>query len=224
MRGLRTILLEFQQLSRQFEQGKSICVSGQLINGTILAIRGVSGSGKSTLLKILARLLRPDSGEVFFMGKNWLTFPPQEWRTRVHYVAQKPVLFEGSVADNLCLPFSLKTIQQERSFNIEEANQFLERVLLPLSILSQPAQTLSGGEAARVSLVRALLLEPQVLLLDEPTAYLDSDSSKALMGLLCDWLREDSRGIIIVSHDPDDLEALPLQVHWLDLESELRHS
>ena len=219
-----TSLLEFQQLSRQFEQGKSIRASGQLISDTMLAIRGVSGSGKSTLLKILARLLRPDGGEVFFKGRNWVDIPPQEWRTRVHYVAQKPIIFEGSVAANLQLPFTLKIIQQEHSFRMEEASRLLETVLLPRSILTQPAQTLSGGEAARVAMVRALLLEPQVLLLDEPTAYLDSDSSRAVMGLLTEWLEGSSRGIVIVSHNPDDLKELPLPVHWLDLESELRKS
>jgi len=214
-------LLEFRDLRRHFEgkQGRYVMESGVLESGGILVLKGPSGAGKSTLLKTLARLLQPQGGEVYLQGKDWLTYSSSEWRCKVQYVPQKPVVFSGSLEDNLCLPFSLKANQGYLHYDRDQARVCLERLDMPSHLLAQAAATLSGGEAARLALVRALLINPQVLLLDEPTAYLDGDNRLRAMELISEWVKaEAGRGAIMVSHNDEDLESLP-EVSILNIEA-----
>lgn len=184
-------------------------VSAELAEGSVLAVKGPSGAGKSTLLRMLARLIVSQQGRVFLKGRHWMEISPGEWRRRVHYVAQKPVLFPGSLEDNFHLPFTLAGLRNSISFSHERLDLYLDELGLSRSMLEQPAQTLSGGEAARAALIRALLIYPQVLLLDEPTAYLDDDSRRQVMAILKNWLNEDGeRGIILVSHQEEDLSEM----------------
>ncbi|MGS0745191.1 ABC transporter ATP-binding protein [Syntrophomonas erecta subsp. sporosyntropha] len=198
---------EFKNVSHQFgNQTILFKESGRLAPGEILAIKGPSGSGKSTLLRILARLIQPREGTVFYHGINWGSISPQEWRTKIHYVPQKPVIFDGNSEDNLRVPFQIKS-SLNIDFPYDLAINYLEQLQLSQSVLSQEARTLSGGEASRLCLVRALLIDPEVLLLDEPTAYLDGDNRKAALRLLNTWVAEKShRGIILVSHQEDDID------------------
>jgi len=200
----------FNNLYRRFDiDDRYIMESGSVEPGSILAVRGVSGSGKSTLLKMLARLLTPHDGEVIYRGQHWHSYSPMEWRIRIHYVSQYPVLFDGSLEDNFRMPFAISSVQQKRSFNLEQVHQYMQELQLPPNMLGQEAQTLSGGEAARIALIRALLIEPEILLLDEPTAYLDSDSRMRVVRLLNKWLKENSeRAIIMVSHKDEDIDEL----------------
>lgn len=201
----------FRGISYTFEPGsRSIEASGELGAGEALAIRGPSGAGKSTVLRILARLLRPCSGEVVFKDRDWHSYPPTIWRRSVHYVPQKPVMFAGTVMDNLRLPFEL-AVQGGRRLDQETAVRLLAATGLSPDIARQDAQTLSGGEMARLALVRSILAEPQVLLLDEPTAFLDEAAGQLVYSVLLEWLQEGpaERGIIIVSHREEDLKFFP---------------
>lgn len=210
-------ILKFVDIYRPFEsEGRFLEASGGVEAGEILALKGASGTGKSTLLKILARLIKPWRGEMFYQGKSFREISPLEWRSKIHYVAQKPVVFEGSMEDNLKIPFTLKNSQATYDHNA--ALNYMEEVLLPADLLKQKAYTLSGGEAARMSLVRALLIEPVVLLLDEPTAYLDNESASKVINLVGRWVGgQASRAVIIVSHQDSDLDELEA-VSILDLE------
>ncbi|MDD3890058.1 MAG: ATP-binding cassette domain-containing protein, partial [Syntrophomonadaceae bacterium] len=138
----------------------------------------------------------------------WQTIAPMEWRTRVHYVAQKPVMFPGTLEENFRMPFKVSSILSDKVFSTENMLQYLAEIDLPPSMLSQEAGTLSGGEAARAALIRALLMEPEILLLDEPTAYLDGDSRAAVINLLNQWVAVQERAILVVSHKDEDISEL----------------
>lgn len=207
---MKTALLSFKDLTRTLDdEGRRLVVSGQVETGQVLYVQGPSGSGKSTLLRILGRLLTASGGEAWLQGRSWKDIPAPQWRLKVQYLSQKPVVFDGTVEDNLLMPFRFKLLSQRPSPSPGQIKDYLERLKLPASLLEQPAKTLSGGEAARIALIRALLLDPEVLLLDEPTAYLDEDNRQHLLTLLKYWVAEKSRAIVMVSHNEQDLLVFP---------------
>lgn len=211
-------ILKFVNLTRRFARENYVLqTSGCLGEGNVLAIRGPSGSGKSTLLKMLARLLVPNEGNMIYRGQDYKMISPLEWRRKIQYLSQKPVIFDGSVEENLKIPFNLSAIARDSSFDWVQADKYMQALGLPVEMLSQQAHTLSGGEAARVALIRSLLINPEILLLDEPTAYLDDSSRRRLITVLKHWLQvQPSRAMIIVSHQPGELLELP-GVVFLDL-------
>jgi putative ABC transport system ATP-binding protein len=207
---MKTALLSFKDLTRTLDdEGRRLVVSGQVETGQVLYVQGPSGSGKSTLLRILGRLLTASGGEAWLQGRSWKDIPAPQWRLKVQYLSQKPVVFDGTVEDNLLMPFRFKLLSQRPSPSPGQIKDYLERLKLPASLLEQSAKTLSGGEAARIALIRALLLDPEVLLLDEPTAYLDEDNRQHLLTLLKYWVAEKSRAIVMVSHNEQDLLVFP---------------
>ena len=207
---MKRALLSFKDLTRTLDdEGRRLVVSGQVETGQVLYVQGPSGSGKSTLLRILGRLLTASGGEAWLQGRSWKDIPAPQWRLKVPYLSQKPVVFDGTVEDNLLMPFRFKLLSQRPSPSPGQIKDYLERLKLPASLLEQSAKTLSGGEAARMALIRALLLEPEVLLLDEPTAYLDEDNRQHLLTLLKYWVAEKSRAIVMVSHNEQDLLVFP---------------
>lgn len=195
-------LLEFTDVEYSVGSGLSnISLSGIVAENGILNVRGPSGSGKTTFLRILARLKTAEGGVVYLQGRSWMEYPPSVWRRRVHYLAQKPILFDGSVLNNLQKPFELLTVKQDIQFNLASACELIERLGLNQKMLTQDARTLSGGEASRFALIRALLLEPMVLLLDEPLAALDKKAAGAVMDLVVHWqTQKTARGVVLVSH------------------------
>ena len=203
-------LLEFDNIT--FSAGISgapVCISGNLEAGSVLNLRGPSGAGKTTLLRILARLREPDQGTVWLKGRSWTDFSPSGWRRKVYYLSQKPVLFDGTVMDNLKKPFELAVVRNDAQFDPDRAGYYMKHLFLPAELLDQDARTISGGEAARLGLVRALLTGQGVLLLDEPLAALDQMAAGAVLKLIAAWLHEDEdRGAVIVSHT-GEMEILP---------------
>lgn len=177
-------------------------IATEVKEGEVMVLSAPSGAGKTTLLRILARLQPALSGEICLHEVNWRTIPAARWRVHVHYLAQKPSLFEGSVAENLARPFTTKILSKETLLP-SKAKTLLEDLRLPVEIWDQDARTLSGGEAARVAFVRALLINPEVMLLDEPTAALDEQSRKAFYTVLQSWLREPGHAALLVSHAED---------------------
>ncbi len=138
--------------------------------GELLAILGPSGAGKSTLLRLLNFLEAPTRGRIAFDGQTYTASqpPPLAARRRITTVFQRPALLNRSVAENIAYGLGLRGRPNPR----QEITALLERVGLA-ELAAAPARTLSGGEAQRVALARALALQPDVLLLDEPTANLD---------------------------------------------------
>lgn len=149
-------------------------MSFQLRAGEFKLITGPSGCGKSTLLKIIASLLSPTAGSIFFAGKNINDLTPETYRQQVSYCAQTPALFGDSVYDNLVFPWQIRHQQPDPNALVAD----LLRFGLAENTLEKSINELSGGEKQRVSLIRNLQFLPQVLLLDEITSALDESNKK----------------------------------------------
>lgn len=154
--------------------------------GERVALEGPSGSGKTLLLRTLAGLDPLDEGSLALLGTPLTRWAMPEYRSKVAYLAQRPAMVEGSVEDNLRLPFELRA-HATRSWDRARVSAALERLGRDERFLTQDALELSGGEQQLVALVRRIQLEPTVLLLDEPSASLDEDSATALEALVDHW-------------------------------------
>jgi tungstate transport system ATP-binding protein len=168
--------------------------------GEILALLGPSGSGKSTLMHILGLLEHPDSGHVLLGGRK---VAPGDSAARLAMAAvfQRPYLFKGTVAANVGYGLSLRGIRGAQ--RAERVSAALERVGLA-GLENRGVGSLSGGEAQRISLARALVLEPQVLLLDEPLANLDALLRRRLTREFASILRSSGTTAVWVTHDTDE--------------------
>jgi ABC-type cobalamin/Fe3+-siderophores transport system ATPase subunit len=169
-------------------------VSFDAPKGTVVALVGPSGIGKSTLLRCLNRLLVPGAGAVLLDGEDTAGLEPCALRRRVGLVGQIPVMLPGSVRENLAYGLEPRSVDQAR------LARALAEAGLGAGFLDRPAAELSGGERARVALARALTREPELLLLDEPTAALDADAARHIATTLAALARE-GLGIVVATHD-----------------------
>lgn len=209
----RLTLIETSGLSRQDQNGAFQLlhpVDFILSGGDRVAITGSSGSGKSVFLRTLALLDAPDSGEVIWHDQAVKAAQIPFYRSQVCYLAQRPSLMDGTVEDNLRFPYSLNIFKQKK-FDAEKVKALLRQAGKPESFLLKAADDLSGGEAQVVALVRAIQLEPEVILLDEPTAALDPQSSRDVETLVNTWFNggvASTRAYIWVSHDLDQAQRM----------------
>ena len=198
------VLIEARDITKSFGQtpalrGASVAVA----QGEILAIMGPSGSGKSTMLHCLAGIFPPDSGEVWFDGRRMDTLTESE-RTRLRRTAFGFVFQFGNLvpelttADNVALPLLLK--REGRKAAYQQAAKWLDRLGLGDKGARRTGE-LSGGEAQRVAVARALALGPRLLFADEPTGSLDSLTGEKVMKLLVGLAREQGVTVVIVTHD-----------------------
>jgi tungstate transport system ATP-binding protein len=166
--------------------------------GRIAALWGPNGSGKSTLLHLLAFLLAPQAGQVRFFGEEARPERLRLLRRRVGILLQSPYLFHATVAGNLEVAFRARSVPRSRRGALAAAA--LERLGLS-GFEDRRAQKLSGGEAQRVALARLLVLEPEVLLLDEPTSHLDAASATRIEETVLALNRERGVTVVLASHD-----------------------
>lgn len=178
-------------------------VSVQLAAGQRVALVGPSGSGKSLLLRALARLDPLDSGSLQWQGQTIQRDAIPAFRASVMLLLQQPVMASGTVEDQLKLPYSLHHYRRlQTTFHPDAATEFLRSSGRESSFLSQPAARLSGGERQLVALIRALLLAPQVLLLDEPTSAMDPPTVAVAERWIADWCSaNDQHSFVWVTHD-----------------------
>jgi len=171
--------------------------------GDRVAITGPSGSGKSVFMRALALLDPLDSGHISWHGKRVERTAIPRYRRNVAYIRQRPAILDGTVEDNLRYPFTLKAYRDVR-FDRARAASLAAEAGRGESFLDKRASELSGGEAQIAALIRVLQLAPEVLLLDEPTASLDPESSRAIEGLVHAWfdVGDAPRASVWVSHDP----------------------
>jgi len=179
-------------------------VSVEVERGGALVLLGPSGSGKSTLLRCLNRLAEPTGGSVRFDGRDIRSLDPRDLRRRAALVMQTPMLFEGTVRENL----RVRPADTPGDFSDANLASAVEEVGLDAGMLDRDATTLSGGEKQRVTIARALLRDPQALLLDEPTSALDPPNA-ALVVETVSRLRELRRlTIVAVTHQPELVRRL----------------
>ncbi|NYH19691.1 ABC transporter ATP-binding protein [Paraburkholderia bryophila] len=174
-----------------------------LYAGERVAITGPSGSGKSVFLRALALLDPLDAGRIVWHGAPVERAVIPRYRRNVAYIRQRPALLDGSVEDNLRYPFELSAYRDVR-FDRARAASLAVQAGRADDFLDKRASELSGGEAQIAALIRVLQLAPEVLLLDEPTASLDPESSHAIEGLVHAWFDAEPgrHASIWVSHDP----------------------
>ena len=164
--------------------------------GDVLVVVGPSGAGKSSFLRLLNRLDEPTSGTVRLEGGDYRQIPPRELRRRVGMVTQTSYLFPGTLADNL----RFGPLQQ----GMELPARTIEELLTEVGLEGRSGEDvahLSGGEAQRVSLARALANTPAVLLLDEPTSSLDAEAKDEVEKLILTVVRQNELTCVMVSHD-----------------------
>ena len=177
-------------------------------DGEFMVLVGPSGSGKTTMLKMINRLLEPTDGNIYMDGKRIKDYDERELRLSTGYVLQAIALFPNlTVAENIALIPEMKGWGKERVAS--KTVELLEKVGLPASdYADRKPHELSGGEQQRVGIVRAIIAEPKILLMDEPFSALDAISRKQLQSLTKDLHKEFGMTTIFVTHDTD--EALKL--------------
>lgn len=166
--------------------------------GETLAIVGPNGAGKSTLLLALAHLLPTARGEIAFNGKPLQQWDELEYRRKISFVFQSPLLLDMTVEQNIALGLKFRGVSKEETH--ERVGRRIKQLGIE-SLSKRRASQLSGGEAQRVSLARAFVLEPELLLLDEPFAALDPPTRKKLIDDLFALLAEDQRMAVFVTHN-----------------------
>ena len=166
--------------------------------GETLSVVGPNGAGKSTLLLVLARLLKPSHGDILYEGKSLKQWNELEYRRRISFVFQSPLLMDMTVEQNVVLGLKFRSTPKEEMR--ERAWKWM-KLLGVDSLAKRRAGQLSGGEAQRVSLARAFVLEPELLLLDEPFAALDPPTHAKLLEDLSTILKQDHRTAVFVTHN-----------------------
>lgn len=205
--------LEVRDVSVEFDG--TVVLDGvdlALESGEVVALLGPSGSGKSTLLRVVAGTVAPTTGSVLVDGVDVTSVPTH--RRRVGMVFQDNQLFpHRSTLDNVA--FGLKMQRVERGKRAQRAEAWLARVGLD-SFGTRRVTDLSGGEAKRVALARTLIAEPAIVLLDEPLTGLDRELHDRLAIDLATLLRATGITALLVTHDPDEADAIADRVVRID--------
>ncbi|HEX3470493.1 MAG TPA: phosphate ABC transporter ATP-binding protein [Silvibacterium sp.] len=186
-------------------------ISFAVEQGEVLAIVGPSGAGKSTLLRMINRLDEPTHGTVYFHGEDYRNLQTAALRRSIGMVMQRAYLFSGTVAENIAFG--------PRQHGLDITPEQIAELLIHVGLegyASRDAFTLSGGEAQRVAITRALANQPEVLLLDEPTSALDENSRSGVERLLESLIRERQLTCLWVTHSLDQARSMADRVLMLE--------
>lgn len=203
--GVTTLLQLSSLLVRRDKQTVLEIDSLSVEIGEVLALVGPNGAGKSTLFLVLARLLKADRGQIIFKGRDSDSIHDIDYRRKMALVLQDPLLMDMSVYENAAL--GLKFRGRSNTEIKARVTQWLDRLGVA-HLADRPARKLSGGEAQRISLARAFVLQPELLLLDEPFTSLDTPTRVRLLEDLKSVLIETKMTTIFITHDLQ--EALKL--------------
>lgn len=174
----------------------------EIKKGQVTCISGPSGSGKSTLLKLLSKIISPDSGEILFKGKNLKDIDSISHRREVPTLSQFPIIFDGNIRDNLKigLEFSRRDIK-----NDDKLIEVLKKVKLNKNLEDDPSK-LSGGEKQRLCIGRILLMDADIIMLDEPSSSLDSQTEYDIIKLIYEQIKSSGKTMIYITHSDDIAE------------------
>ncbi len=205
----RTVLLpdivgniEFDDVSFAYEQGKEVLknVSFKAFPGMVTALVGPSGSGKSTIIGLISAFYKPQSGRILVDGMDLNTVRLDSYRTKLGVVLQDSFLFDGTIRENVA--FSRPTASAEEIFracSIARVDEFAERFADGYeTIVGERGVKLSGGQRQRISIARAILADPRILILDEATSSLDSESEALIQEGLAYLMR--GRTTFVIAH------------------------
>lgn len=199
-----TSKLETDSLTRVVDGDPIVdSVSVRVGESEVLAIVGPSGAGKSSFLRLLNRLDEPTEGTVYLDGIDYRELDPQEVRRRVGLVPQEPALRPGTVRENVAISDRIRTEPVDE----QRITTLLDRMELS-GYEDRSVEELSGGERQRVAIARTLYVDPDVLLLDEPTVHLDTATETRIEGLVGELIREEDLTCLLVTHDPAQAERL----------------
>ncbi len=196
------ILLKTSNLSKQFGKTRVLDdVNLTVSHGDFYALIGPSGSGKTTLLRLIDMLETPTEGRIFFEDTDTGSSRRRrlELRRQSAFILQKPAVFDMSVFDNVACGLKWRRIKPRSKIKLMVSKMLAKTCLTHLA--EKNAKTLSGGEMQRVAIARALILEPRLLLMDEPTANLDPPSVKQTEELLQANISGKDITVIMATHD-----------------------
>ena len=200
-----TVILEARNVTRQISaNGNSIktvdSFSYSFNKGNIYNIIGPSGAGKTSFLRLLNRLDDPSGGEILYLNKPLTSYNPTQLRKNISLIFQEPYLFPGTVGSNMeyC----------KSDCTEDEIKNHLEQVGLNSKFSGKDVSELSVGEKQRVAIARSLLLKPEVMLLDEPTAALDPTSSQTIEQLIFLLIKEFCLTAIMITHNPEQAKRM----------------
>jgi len=221
--GSHDLLLDVAGLTKRYVRDHAATevlreVSFTVARGDVLAVVGPSGAGKSTLLHILGTLDRPSAGTVLYRGDNLFARHPKAlaaYRNRnVGFIFQfHHLLPELSALENAMMPALIAG--EERRSAAQRAGQLLSRMGLA-GRLGHTQGELSGGEQQRVAVARALVMQPELVLADEPTGNLDSHTGEEVFSLLLELNREMAITLIVVTHNEDFARRMPRCITLVD--------
>ena len=202
-------LLEINDL-RVVRDRRLVLEIGHLVieKSRVAALLGPNGAGKSTLLLVLAGLIRPQQGEIRRNGQSVNPYRSLDFRRQVGLVMQEPLLLDLSVYDNVAIGLRFRNIPSGETR--KRVGEWLERLNI-LHLIKRPASNLSGGEAQRVALARAFILQPELLLLDEPFSSLDKKARADLIRDLKGLLPEIKATTLFSTHDDQEVALLAEQ-------------
>lgn len=195
-------IVEIKNLSYGYDHPLAILssINFTLNRDEMVYLSGESGCGKSTLLRLLNRLLEPLSGALFYDGKEYGDISPMELRKKIQYVSQTPFLFPITVAENFKI--------SSPDCTDEEMEELMRSFNLPLELLKKNGNQISVGQATRICVIRSLLLRPEVILLDEPTAALDPRNTDIFYQMFDEMRTERKFATVWVTHDPERAKAM----------------
>lgn len=165
----------------------------------ITAVLGPSGGGKTTFLKLLNNMISADDGNIYYKNRLVEEYDPVQLRRKVVMLPQDPQIFKGSIKDNFKLTEELtgKEYSDEKVYK-----SLLKKVSLDKNLYDD-ADKLSGGERQRLALARVMLLEPETLLLDEPSSSLDLETEEIIIDMVVNYAKDNCRTMIMVTHSRD---------------------
>lgn len=192
-------LLELSNISYAVKDKTIIRNVSLAVNeGDYLTIVGPSGSGKSTLLKLCSDLISPTLGSITYNSRNLTAIEPESYRKEVGYCFQRPYLFAKTVRRNILFPYDIRGMKPD----MERIKLLFDLLHMPMEYFERHNGELSGGEMQRICLIRSLIFEPKVLLLDEVTSALDSVNA-AIVEQVIDELYKNGITIVSITHNEE---------------------
>jgi len=182
--------VSFQDVSFAYPSSISNVLNGinlSASSGQFLGVMGHTGAGKSTILKLIERFYEPQTGKVLINGRDINEFSIESVRSRIGFVSQEPFLFYGTIRDNVAYARDVKESEILDALELAGASEFISQLSNGLdTMVGDRGVMLSGGQRARISLARALLKDPDLLILDEASAALDAETEKRIQQSLFD--------------------------------------